>query len=1519
MKFSAWLLCALLALGASARTQGDVFGFDGLSGDPPPGLLPPAEPPSLLPIDPAIPAEPVISWVEPVHGAHFVTPDSVNLVVTAVDPNGLLDVVEFIANGALVGTSRVDFCPPCPNPPICPMGPCMLPAAGTPLTHRVVWDHPKPGSYELVARAIRPDGAVFMSPFIRITIGDVASTALVWVETSKAGAVEGRIRDDGTRDFVSFRVHRRGDSQRDLSVFYHLKGQATAGADYLAFPGPIAFPPGVESQEIRFEALEDFLTEGRESLVFVLDPSPTMGPMAPYEVDPNWPSAEGFIEDGAGEIPIVTVQTRLPYALEGDRLNRGEFILNRTGDLSQSLSVHFEVTGTATRGSDYRLVLNPCDDCAAPDQELTGSQVVFPAGQASVVVGVFAEYDGLPPHAEALVEEVQLQVSMPMVIALLGARPPYVAGAPDRATVSVVERRNPSGPEVILIAPSEGEVLPLGVPNLLLAVAVDPQGSFRRVTFLANGSLVGVSEITTEEVDVPGRLRVHSVPWTVSDLAQSGPYLLSAVAGPVVSGLVSVTVEGGSPILPTVTLATSKTPALEAGDSKSRTGAFVLHRSREAGLDGALTVFVQASGSAIPGMDYQWNNTPLIDGPGSLPFFGAFYPVVFGPGETEATLSFTALSDDLVEGPETVNVQLIDPPILALDSAGFPGVFSMYLIGDPNSAEAVIEDANLQGPLVLLTEPASGARFQAGELIRISALAIRPDAGVESIQFLADGQVIGTVNYCCDVCDCGPAPVGRAFRAQFAWSSATVGPHVLTARIVVGPNQIQESEPVTITVESGEVSRLVIVSPSEGAVFPVGVPLTIDTVGTDPASLVTTVEFFANGEKIGESCFLCVVDGIFPPGTPIHNHLEWTPKAPGTYVLTATGAFSDAAGTWRKVESSPVTIRVEGQSTGARLTILEPVDGAQVAAGVEIPVVCVGVGRVGGITDVVLRVDGEPVAESHLSFFRPPDSDEEVRHSFEIRLKPGTHQLEVQDLADPAVVSLPVTVVAVDAGARITWIQPAEGAEFKFEQPIPFEVQAVDPTGLLFLVEYLSDGTKIGESVYDCITCRPAAGATLTYRFVWNGAPVGRHVLTARAQGQDGTWVVSEPRTVVVQPDDHSRSFVRRILPASYEAGKPFTVTLIVSPSDSVAAYVVEEIPPYALPAPGIPENMPRFWRVEGVSDGGAFDPTTGKIKFGPFLDSAPRTLSYKLIPDRVVEIARFDGVGVADGVSSPIAGDRDLRGIFRHPTDREPADDLISAGELTRYAAAWKRDEVWPDGPNPIPLDYVTRAASLWKGGERYTYDASAGAPPFCWVNALVPIPGQASSAPSPSPAFAGMAVRSEEVRSDGTRQVSIRLTPAPGVRAFAVQETLEGPAPILRVSGDGVVSLTGRTLRWGPYYGTDPVEVSYEVAAGIPGFRATGRASFDGQSVGVHTISDIGDGAAPPQIGMDPLHDGSHQIAIDLAGTVSGKGYVLEVSSDLNHWTPVETFTEGQGAGFARDAIAPADTVRFYRAVPR
>jgi len=57
------------------------------------------------------------------------------------------------------------------------------------------------------------------------------------------------------------------------------------------------------------------------------------------------------------------------------------------------------------------------------------------------------------------------------------------------------------------------------------------------------------------------------------------------------------------------------------------------------------------------------------------------------------------------------------------------------------------------------------------------------------------------------------------------------------------------------------------------------------------------------------------------------------------------------------------------------------------------------------------------------------------------------------------------------------------------------------------------------------------------------------------------------------------------------------------------------------------------------------------------------------------------------------------------HPADTNQ-DWRISGPEFDAYNNSWRNKVNWPVGPNPIPMDYVTRAGFLLKTGEKYKYD---------------------------------------------------------------------------------------------------------------------------------------------------------------------------------------------------------------------
>ena len=139
----------------------------------------------------------------------------------------------------------------------------------------------------------------------------------------------------------------RATPNRNLQVFYRLKGEAIPRCRLPGVSRPNFLSSGVEAQEVRYEVLEDFSARGRGIPGFVLDPSPTMGPASPLrsgsQSRPPRVSLRIQDRDSGGDGPNPTALC----AGRGPPQSR-EFLLNRTGDLSQALSVNFEVRDCRT-------------------------------------------------------------------------------------------------------------------------------------------------------------------------------------------------------------------------------------------------------------------------------------------------------------------------------------------------------------------------------------------------------------------------------------------------------------------------------------------------------------------------------------------------------------------------------------------------------------------------------------------------------------------------------------------------------------------------------------------------------------------------------------------------------------------------------------------------------------------------------------------------------------------------------------------------------------------------------------------------------------------------------------------------------------------------------------------------------------------------------------------------------------------------------------------------------------------
>jgi len=86
--------------------------------------------------------------------------------------------------------------------------------------------------------------------------------------------------------------------------------------------------------------------------------------------------------------------------------------------------------------------------------------------------------------------------------------------------------------------------------------------------------------------------------------------------------------------------------------------------------------------------------------------------------------------------------------------------------------------------------------------------------------------------------------------------------------------------------------------------------------------------------------------------------------------------------------------------------------------------------------------------------------------------------------------------------------------------------------------------------------------------------------------------------------------------------------------------------PPPGVAVVGLEDKPPSGWPVSNISDGGAFDVQSGKVKWGPFFASIPGGVSYQLaVPSSASGPACFVGAVSFDGLDQPIAGDACVSG----------------------------------------------------------------------------------------------------------------------------------------------------------------------------------------------------------------------------------------------------------------------------------
>jgi sugar lactone lactonase YvrE len=349
-------------------------------------------------------------------------------------------------------------------------------------------------------------------------------------------------------------------------------------------------------------------------------------------------------------------------------------------------------------------------------------------------------------------------------------------------------------------------------------------------------------------------------------------------------------------------------------------------------------------------------------------------------------------------------------------------------------------------------------------------------------------------------------------------------------------------------------------------------------------------------------------------------------------------------------------------------------------------------------------------------------------------------------------------------------------------------------------------------------------------------------------------------------------------------------------------------------------DSPPPNWSVGAVSEGGSYDPSSGKVKFGPFFDLAPRSLAYEITPPRGESgTGHFKGVISANGHQSGISGASSILPPPLHPADSSPADWRISIAETTAYGGAWLKGLSWKAGPNPIPVDYVTRAGMLWKRGEAYRFDPDSDSPPLWWINQVLVAPTNLREPSEGTLELAGdrsaRRLLPASFAPGETLEVRLAIDPPASSSVYAVEERVPVGWEVIRISDAGAHDNENRLVRWGPFFDNNKRELSFEVM--VPGkAQATatlgGVISLDGQSwpiAGPELIR-----AAVRLRMLSRL--GADEFGLSV-GSADGKTYLIETSSDLQTWSPLGMAQNSDALLRFKDVQAMEMPHRFYRAV--
>jgi len=1101
---------------------------------------------------------PNVAIVRPPDGAIFEEGDDIPLLARAWDRDGRVITVEFFdgTNSLGIVTNRpllasADLLNASEDPLFdldaelfpdldATAGISPVPIPGN--LFRLIWSNAPPGRHVLTAVATDNDGDSTRSAPVEIKVLEAPPLPVVVIKATDPVASEPGSTADHL-DTATFTIFRRGPTNDTLRVFYRIGGTASNSVDYAELAHSVEISAGERRAHMTVEPLDDMLVEEPESVVLSLVAPPCDDEVPPppgcYEVGrahvaravirdndtpPNRPPLVRLVKPEDGDVFLAPADIRLA-ALARDfdgYVTTIEFF-----EGTNSLGI---VTNNPTTDSVFR-----------PPFSLVWSNV--PPGRY-VLGAVATDNDGASTESRPVEIKVGPRLEPPVVNVT----------AIDPVAIEPAGPLTPIDPARFSVTRTGGTNSPLTVFYRIGGTAsngVDYQLLSGRVTIPAGASSNSIFIIPLEDNLVEG---LESVVLKLEPAPLLSPANTASWWYRIGSNNVARAVVRDNDVAPTNVPPRVVIVHPENGD--------VFHAPVDIKLaalahdsDGWVRTVEFFDGNLSLGIV---TNTPAPDADNLSPeqLFRLLWKNV-PPGPHV----LTALATDnrgakTRSGPIEIKVRPLPcPPIVTIHAAD-------PYAGEGNPFYSLSPKATAPLPITPRPDTATFVVVREGCVDEPLTVYYRLEGtarnGVDYRELSGEVVIPGGAHRAPIIVD----PIDDILPEPTETVVAVVVPPVCIAIYPPPPGCYRVGDPNRAAAcifdnDRNQSPRLEIVHPSDGDIFRAYSDIEIDVATRDSDGWVTTMEFFANGQKIGEQAVQFIVPP--PPGEVQKFSMTWSNVPPDDYVLHARA--TDNVGAMSL--SDPVRIKVAPIPPAPVVTIeaIDPVasEPNPLALNPALDVAIFKVSRgsnTGGPLTVRYRAGGTASngvdyvelsgaatipsnAPSALIYVSPKSDD----------LVEGTESVILTLLQPPCVLSNTITsgcYLVGNPGRDVAYIRdfhlpnrpptvaivsPANGSVFSAPLDLRLVAAAGDPDGWVTTVEFF-DGTnslgivlnprvilddapaRLSELNTDVLTAN-----TLIRPFIliWSNVPPGKHILSAVATDNAGDSTRSRPIEIFVR------------------------------------------------------------------------------------------------------------------------------------------------------------------------------------------------------------------------------------------------------------------------------------------------------------------------------------------------------------------------------------------------------------------